>query len=312
MAADLYQELGVSRGASQDEIKKAYRKLASKVHPDRNPGNKKLEARFKQVNRAYQVLSDPKQRAQYDEFGEDALRGGFNADAARAYQRARTAGPGRVSFGDGAAGFDFSEVFSTSGGMGDLFGDLFAGRRRRGAPAKGSDVASEITVDFISAIRGTTLHLRVQDGGEQVTVRIPPGADDGDKLRVKGQGAPGPMGGPPGDLVLVIRVVPHPHFTRHGLDLHLDLPITAAEAYRGAKVAVPTPGGSVTLTVPKRTQSGQVARLAGRGVQRKNERGDLLVRFFIHLPDSDSPAVRAAVEALAEATPTDLRDAIEF
>ena len=314
MATDLYQELGVSRTASQDEIKKAYRKLAAKLHPDKKPGDKRAEARFKALNRAYQVLSDPQKRSLYDEFGDDALRESFNAEAARAYRQARAAG-GRVHFPPGGSGgFDFSEVFAGRGGMGgmgDLFGDLFGGRRRR-APAKGSDVASEITVDFVSAIRGTSLDLRVQDNGNAVTVRIPPGAGDGEKLRVKGQGAPGQFGGPPGDLVLVIRVRPHTFFERDGLDLYLDLPITVGEAYHGTKVVVPTPDGNVTLTVPKRAQSGQVARLRGRGVKRKNQSGDLFVRFFIRLPDAENDEIEDAVDTLAEATTADIRAGIVF
>jgi curved DNA-binding protein len=311
MATDLYQELGVSRNATPDEIKKAYRKLASKLHPDKNPGNRRAEARFKAINRAHQVLSDPKKRALYDEFGEEGLREGFNSEAARAYKRARSAG-GRVHVGPGGfGGFDFSEIFGSASGMGEMLGDLFGGRRRR-TPARGSDVASEVTVDFVSAIRGTSLKLRVQDGGEEVTVRIPPGANDGEKLRVKGQGAPGALGGPAGDLVLVVRVRPHPHFERDGLDLYLGLPITVAEAYNGARVVVPTPDGNVTLTIPKRAQSGQTLRLRGRGVKRKNQQGDLYVRFFIRLPEAESDEIHEAVDTLAEATSPELRAGIQF
>jgi curved DNA-binding protein len=313
MPTDLYQELGVSRTASADEIKKAYRKLAAKLHPDKNPGNARAEARFKAVNRAHQVLSDPKKRALYDEFGEDALRESFDADAARAYRRARAGGRANP-FGGG--GVDFSEIFSGRGGtvgsMGDILGDMFGGGRRRRAPAKGSDVASEITVDFVSAIRGTTLKLRVQDGGEEVSVRIPPGAGDGDKLRVSSQGAPGSFGGPPGDLILVIRVKPHPYFERVGLDLYLDLPISVAEAYAGAKVVVPTPNGNVTLTIPKRAQSGQAVRLRGRGVNRQKAQGDMYVRFNIRLPEAESDEIREAIDTLAEATDPHLRAGIEF
>ena len=311
MAADLYRELGVSRNASADEIKKAYRKLAAKLHPDKHPGDKKAEARFKAVNRAHQVLSDPQKRALYDEFGEDGLREAFNPDAARAYRQARSAGGGH--FGHGGPGtFDFSEIFGSAGAnMGDLFGDLFGGRRRR-SPARGSDVASEITVDFVSAVRGTNLQLRLQDSSDQVTVRIPPGAGDGDKLRVAAQGAPGASGGPPGDLVLVIRVKPHPHFERDGLDLYLDLPLTVAEAYNGTRVVVPTPDGNVTLTVPRRTQSGQVLRLKGRGVKRRKNQGDLYVRFLVRLPDGESDEISEAVDTLAEATTPDIRAGIAF
>jgi curved DNA-binding protein len=321
MATDFYGELGVSRTAAPEDIKKAYRKLAAKLHPDKNPGDKKTEARFKLVNRAYQTLSDPKKRALYDEFGEQALREGFNAEAARAFQN------GQVSFGRGAShgagmgggsggGFHFEDMFTRSrgGGLGDLFGDLFQNGRggSRGAGIKGSDIASEVTVDFHEALNGAELNLTIQDGGAPVTVRIPPGADDGDRLRVAGHGAPGPFGGASGDLVLAIRVRPHPWFERRGIDLHLDLPITVGEAYRGARVRIPTAQGDVTLTVPKRAQSGQVLRLKGKGVRRKKEVGDLFVRFLVKLPDADSRDVERAIDELERHMKKDVREGIQF
>jgi len=318
MAADHYSELGVSRSASEEEIKKAYRKLAAKLHPDKHPGDKKIETRFKAVNRAYSVLSNAKQRKLYDEFGEDGLREGFDAEAARAYKRA--ARGGRVRYpGGGTGGFNIEDIFGGNGGgggIGDLFGDFFAGggarpRGRRGA-AKGSDVASEVTVDFVSAVRGASLELRVQEGGGAVTVRVPPGAGDGDKVRVPGHGAPGIGGGPPGDLILSIRVTPHPFFERRGNDLYLDLPVSIAEAHRGAKVRVPTPHGDVTLTVPKHAQSGQAVRLAKKGVKRGAEIGDLYVRFMIKLPAKDSSEVDAAVDTLERAMAQDVRSGLRF
>lgn len=298
MAADFYKELGVSRNASADEIKKAYRKLAAQLHPDKNPGDKKAEARFKAVNRAYQVLSNPEQRKLYDEFGEDGLREGFDPQAARAYQRAAgmrgrgRAGQVRIE--------DFFAGGGGPGGFGDLFGDLFGGARARG-PMRGPDVHSEVIVDFLAALRGAELKLRVQDGSDEVTVRIPPGAGDGDRLRVPGHGAPGPGGGPHGDLLLTVRVRPHPVFERSGLDLSLDLPITPAEAYRGAKIRIPTPDGPVTLTVPRHAQSGQIARLKGKGVRRQGQTGDLFVRFLIKLPETSSPELERAVDTLDKA-----------
>jgi curved DNA-binding protein len=307
VATDLYQELGVKRDASPEEIKKAYRSLAAKLHPDRNPGDAKAEARFKTVNRAHQVLGDAKKRRLYDEFGEDGLREGFDAEAARAYRRAsgarfRRGGPQNLEdlFGGGGAN------------MGDLFGDLFAGGNGRRAQPKGSDVISEITVDFASALHGTELRLKAPDTGDELTVRIPKGADTGDKLRVPGHGARGRMGGQPGDLLLKIVVLSHPHFERDGIDLYLDLPISVTEAYEGAKVRVPTPDGPVTMTVPAHAQSGQVARLKGKGVQRQKRRGDLYVRFLVRLPDSDTEHVKNAIKTLGEATPTSLRDEIHF
>ena len=177
---------------------------------------------------------------------------------------------------------------------------------------KGSDIASEVSVDFISALRGAELKLRLQDGGDEITVRVPPGAGDGDKVRIAGQGAPGAYGGPPGDLILNIRVSKHPHFERSGLDLYLDLPITVGEAYRGAKVRVPTPDGAITLTVPKHAQSGQIARLKGRGVKRKTEQGDLYIRFQIKLPVGESEEIEAAVTALEAAMTGDVRADVHF
>ena len=311
--ADLYQVLGVSRGASQDEIKKAYRKLATKLHPDKNPGNRGAEERFKEVNRAHQVLGDSKKRALYDEFGEQALREGFNAHAARAYQRATSAGS-RIPFG-GGRGFP-SEAIPTEGfggGLGDLFGDLFRSRDRgHRAARQGADVTSEVTVDFASAIRGAELKLKLTEGGESVTVRIPSGADDGDRVRIAGRGEPGRGGGPPGDLLLTIRVLSHPHFKRNGLDLTLDLPVTVGEAFHGAKVEVPTPSGQVTLTVPAHAQSGKIVRLRQRGVKRQNRVGDLYVRFLVMLPDDASGEVEDAIGVLERATPPDVRSAIRF
>jgi curved DNA-binding protein len=309
MARDFYQELGVKRDASPEEVKKAYRSLAAKLHPDKNPDDAGAEARFKAVNRAHQVLSDPKKRRLYDEFGEDGLREGFDADAFRAYRRG-----GGVRFRQGQPQ-NMEDLFGGGGGFGDLLGDLFGRGGRRAGPApnpKGGDLASEVTVDFVSALKGAELKLKLQDGGEQVTVRVPKGASDGDKVRVRGHGAPGRLGGPPGDLIIAIRVRPHPYFERDGLDLYLDLPVTAGEAFFGGRVQVPTPEGEVTLTVPKRAQSGQVVRLKGRGVTRKDRHGDLYVRFLVRLPEEESIAVTEAVATLSGATPNSIRDGIHF
>lgn len=317
VSTDLYKELGVSKSASADEIKKVYKKLAAKLHPDRNPGDEKVEARFKAVNHAYQVLSDPDKRRLYDEFGEESLREGFNPAAARAYRNAAQAAGARRARG---GGIDFEDLQGGigggfhGGGIGDLFGDLFSGARgaRRGAPIKGADVASEVAIDFVSAIRGAELRLRLQDGGEEVTVRVPPGAGEGDKVRVPGHGAPSMAGGPPGDLVITVHVNPHPSFERDGLDLYLNLPITVAEAHRGAKVRVPTPDGAVTLSVPKHSQSGQEVRLKGKGVKRANKQGDLYVRFLVKLPAMDSEEIEQAVTTLENAMSGDVRGGIHF
>ncbi len=317
MATDLYKELGVSKGASADEIKKVYKKLASKLHPDRNPGDQAVEARFKAVNRAYQVLHDAEKRRLYDEFGEESLREGFNAAATRAYRNAAQAAGARRARGGGINFEDLAGAEGGGGGFGDLLGELFSGAGGRGSRrgsvgAKGSDIASEVVIDFVSAIRGAELRLRLQDGGEEVTVRVPPGAGEGDKVRVAGHGAPSMMGGPPGDLVITVRVNPHPFFERDGLDLYLNLPITVAEAHRGAKIRVPTPDGVVTLSVPKHAQSGQEARLKNKGVKRAGKQGDLYVRFLVKLPAQDSDEIEQAVTTLETAMTGDVRGGIHF
>jgi curved DNA-binding protein len=311
MATDYYAELGIDRGASEDAIKKAYRKLASQYHPDKNPGNARAESRFKSINQAYQVLSDAKRRALYDEFGDQGLREGFNAEAARHYGvGGRTPFSGGVPGGFNVNGVNIEDLFGGGGGFSGFVGDLFNGARRgKRRAGKGADIASEVTVDLPTALRGTTVQVQLQGNAAPVTVRIPPGAEDGDRVRVPGQGAPGggAGGGASGDLIIRIHVRPHEHFERNGLDLYLDLPITIREAYEGAKVSVPTPGGEVTLKVPEGAQSGQVVRLKGRGVKRKDKQGDLFVRFLVKMPVRRSKAVQEAVAVLEGASEANVR-----
>jgi curved DNA-binding protein len=319
MADDLYAVLGVSKNAEADTIKKAYRKLAGQLHPDKNPGNKAAETRFKEVNRAYDVLGDAKKRRLYDEFGEEGLREGFDPERVRAYRewasRQRRSGGG---FGDGPGqpAFDLEDVLGGgggAGGFGDLFGDLIGRARRARGPMKGPDLESEITIDFASAIRGATLDLRPHGpASAPVTVRIPAGAGEGSRVRIPGQGGQSPNAGPSGDLVLTIHVTPHPHFRREGDDLHLDLPIAIAEAYHGARVRVPTVDGSVTLKIPEGTQSGNVVRLRGKGVVKKGRQaGDLYVHFLVHVPAA-GPEVAKLVEQLAKHQTEDLRAHIKL
>jgi len=316
MADDFYSVLGVSKSSDADAIKKAYRKLARDLHPDKNPGNKEAEARFKAVNRAYETLHDPKKRALYDEFGEDALREGFDPDKVRAYKNWQASG-GNGGFGGGFGGarqVNIEDLFGggVSGFDGDL-GELFGRTRRRG-PMKGQDVEQELTIDFESAVRGTTLQLRSADG-ETVGVRIPPGADEGSRVRIAGQGGPSPNGGPRGDLVLLIHVRPHAFFKREGDDLTIEVPIRLSEAVKGGKVKVPTFDGPVSVKVPPGTQSGTMLRVRGKGVSRKGRTpGDLYVRFMVHVPTAnaaDAARVHQLVDELARYEDPSLRNALD-
>lgn len=304
MADDFYSVLGVPKSADADAIKKAYRKLARDLHPDKNPGNKEAEARFKAVNRAYETLHDPKKRALYDEFGEEALREGFDAEKARAYRAWQSQGGNGFRAGAGGARqVNLEDLFGgagVSGFEGADFADLFGRARRRG-PMKGHDLEQELTVDFETAVRGTTVQLRSPDSRETVTVRIPPGADEGSRVRIPGQGGQSPNGGPNGDLVLVIHVRPHPLFKREGDDLHLEVPIRVSEAVKGTKVKVPTFDGPVSVKVPPGTNSGTVLRVRGKGVARKGRtQGDLYIRFMVHVPQARNDREAAELERLVD------------
>jgi curved DNA-binding protein len=333
---DPYATLGVARNASAEEIKKAYRKLAKKLHPDMNPGDKKAEERFKEVSAAFEVLGDPKKRSLYDEFGEVALRPGFDEEKAekfREYQRA-AAGAGR-----GGAGFGGFEGFSGRGfdpsdfgDLGSMFEDLFtrrrqgAARRRAAEPLGGDDIEAAIEVDLRDAVLGAEREISLQrPGGSEGTapeevrlrVKIPPGVETGSRVRLAGQGSPGERGGENGDLYLRITVRPHPTVKVDGRDLSLDLPITAAEALQGAEVTAPTFEGPVKLKIPPGSQSGRRLRLRGRGLPALRAgatgapRGDLYVVLQIVLPP-DSAAARAAVAELQKLYPPDVRQDVRL
>ncbi len=279
---DYYQILGVSKTASEDEIKKTYRNLAKKYHPDKNKGNKDAENKFKEISEAYAVLSDKEKRSQYDRLGSEAFGpGGQNPFAGFDFSQFMGGGGGARGRRGGARGGSRTVDFT------DLFGDLFGGGGGGGGfqaePQRGADVESETSIDFRDAILGTTLDLRFSDG-RTVKVRIPEGVADGQKLRIKGKGETGPMGGPPGDLHLIVHVRPHPLFERRGDDIHIDLPITLGEAVRGADIDVPTIHGPVRARIPAGTQSGQTFRLRGKGVKKKNATGDHYYKVQIAVP----------------------------
>lgn len=296
---DLYKILGVSRTASADEIKKAYRKLARQYHPDVNQGDEAAEERFKQVSAAFDVLGNAEKRALYDEFGLAGLRDGFDPAQARAYQQwagGMGGGPGGPG---GRGGFRYSsEGF---GDLGDLFEMFGGGRGRARGPRRGNDVESSLRIDLLKALRGGPLSITV-DGESAINVSIPPGVADGKRIRLAGKGEPGVQGGPPGDLLLRIHVEPHPTLRREGDDLYMKLQVTLAEAISGAKLAVPTPdGATVTLTVPRRSQNGQKLRLRGKGAPKpgSEERGDLYVELDVRLPTATGEELDSLAEKLA-------------
>ncbi|WP_300543479.1 DnaJ C-terminal domain-containing protein [Maricaulis sp.] len=275
---DPYKTLGVAKTASAEEIRKAYRKLAKELHPDANPGDKQAEERFKQVSQAFKLLSDPEKRAEYDA----AARAGF-------------AGMGMG--GAGAAGgrkpFNFRQGRHRGGGFddfGDIFSDLFTdfnAQSRQPPPRKGADIRYSLTVDFMQAAGGGK-HRIVLPGGRKLEVAVPPGAADGQVLRLRGQGEPSATGGPAGDAYIEIKVAEHKYFSREGDNVRLELPISVKEAALGAKVRVPTIDGPVDLQVPPGSSSGTLLRLRGRGFAgAKGKRGDQIVRLMVTLPASD-------------------------
>jgi curved DNA-binding protein len=300
---DLYEILGVPRTASPDELKKAYRRLAKQHHPDVNPGNKAAEEKFKEVTAAFDVLSDPKRRKLYDEFGADALRTGFDEKRAEEVRRWKRQGapPGGMpfDFGDFATvdvgpygAFDFGSIF------GDLFGGGRGARVRRGpVPTPGADAQAELEITLRDAVLGAERDVRVD--GKTLRVRIPAGVGDGAQIRLAGQGGPGSRGGPAGDLFLSVRLREHPHVRREGKDLVVDLPVTVPEAVDGAEVRLPTFEGPVALRVPKGASSGMRLRLRGKGLPdlHGGARGDLYAVVQLVLP-KESEALRRAARAL--------------
>lgn len=297
---DYYKVLGVSREASDDEIRKAYKKLARKYHPDVKPGDASATEQFKQIQDAYAVLGDSEKREQYDRYGA-AFQGGGRSWAAGA-------GPGAGS------PIDLSDLFGGQFDMGDLFGGGFGGGggprgagQQRARAAKGQDIQLEVTVPLLVAAEGGSHNIQFQRGSkpEKLSVKIPAGVDPGGAIRLKGQGHPGTGGGPDGDLLLTVRVAPHPYLRREGKNLLLDVPVTPSEATLGEKVAVPTLSeGNVTVTVPPGTASGAKLRLRGKGIvdRKTKERGDLLVVIKIVVPKELDDQTRRLYEQLAEAS----------
>jgi DnaJ-class molecular chaperone len=294
MDEDYYKILGIARNASQAEIQKAYRDLARKYHPDLNPEDKSAKRKFQRVQQAYDVLNDADKREMYDRYGSsfESMGAGGEPGGWRTYQ----SGPGGfedVDFGqffgqraggEGPGGFDsgFAEIFRQ-------FTRAGGGPRARSRAARGADLHHEVQIPFRTAVTGGEARLSVRRPGgkvETIAVKIPAGVDDGKKIRLRGQGQPGAAGGQAGDLLITIRVQPHPCFRRDGKHLELTVPVTLAEAALGAKIDVPTPQGTITLTVPPATSSGKRLRIKGRGVRPPSgEAGDLYAEIQIVLPD---------------------------
>jgi len=306
MAEDYYSTLGVSRGASADEIRKAYRQLARKYHPDVNPDDKKAKEHFQQVQIAFEVLDDEKKRAQYDRYGS-------------AYDSMGTGAGGGPNPWAGSAGaghnFDinFEDLLGGAGGGGSGgFADLFKqfgsrGKRqqtRRNAPTRGANIEHTLTVPFTTTVLGGEAQIAVRRGDgnvETLQVKIPHGIEDGKKIRLRGQGEPSLEGGPSGDILIRVSAAPHPYFRRFGNRLELRVPITLAEALSGAKIDVPTPHGTIALTIPPGTSSGKKLRVKGQGVKpAKGPAGDLIAEVQIVLPEKIDEADHAQLQELAE------------
>ncbi|HUP64278.1 MAG TPA: J domain-containing protein [Thermoanaerobaculia bacterium] len=328
-----YDILGVRKDASEDEIKKAYRKLARKYHPDVNPGDKESEAKFKEASEAYAVLSDKEKRKQYDRLGREAFSGGggdpfapggpfagFHFDFEDLGGGARTRGGGARRPRSG----DFRDIFS------DLFGGGSASQEGFGGTRRGTDLEAETSIEFRDAVRGTTVQLGIgrqrecsacdglghvgnsicrSCGGsgvtnepEHVRVRIPEGVRDGQRIRLAGKGSPGPGGAKPGDLIVHIRVRPHSFFHQKGSDIHTEIPITIGEALRGAEIEIPTIHGPVRARIPAGTQGGQTFRLTGKGVRKGkgSEYGDHYYKVQIAVPRKLPEGAEEAIRTIEE------------
>jgi DnaJ-class molecular chaperone len=288
LAADPYTTLGVKKDATQDEIQKAYRRLAKKLHPDLNPGNKSAEEKFKETSAAYDLVSDPDKRARFDRGEVDASG---TERPRQQYYRDFADQDGWSAYTNSGGFADFGDYAGTEDILSEIFGrEARAGRRRRG-----QDVRYHLDLSFLAAVNGGKQSIILPDG-TTLDVNIPPGTRDGQILRLKGKGRPAMGDGPPGDALIEISVLPHPYFTRKGDDIYLDLPISLKEAVLGAKIRVPTPGGTVTAAVPKWSNTGRVLRLKGRGVPRPDgSKGDEYVTLKLMLPQKPDPKLEEFV-----------------
>ena len=327
MADDFYKILGVNRDASVEAIQKAYRKLARKHHPDVNPDDKTAKKRFQEIQHAYDVLNDPKKRELYDRFGPNFEQAGMGGGPQP------HGGGGRPGAGpQGFENVDFSEMFGGGGGGAGGFADFFqqftrGAQQPRGGPQqrrrrtmneleRGADVEAAVEIPFEVSITGGEQELALSRGDKVDTIRvkIPAGIEDGKKIRLRGQGQPGPaIGTDAGDLLVTIRVAQHPYFSRRGENLYVKLPVTLLEAAEGAKVDVPTPIGTVALRIPPGSTSGTKLRIRGHGVKSKSkpEPGDLFAELQVMLPKFDEDEL-AWLRASAEKHPLEPRDKLRW
>ena len=312
MANDYYKVLDVERTASTEEISKAYRKLARKFHPDLNPDDRNAKKRFQEVQQAYDCLNDAEKRKMYDQFGPDYEKfGGKNPFAGGQPNGGRAP----------AGGFDFGDIFGRGGAggvdMGDLFGQFGGGgpsRSRRASPPKGADISAESSVPLRTIIHGGETRIQLEHDGklDSITVKIPPGIEPGKKIRLRGQGQPSEVG-KPGDLILKVNLEPHSHFKIVGQNLELRLPISIPEAIQGARIDVPTPTGTVTLTIPAMSSSGKKLRVKGQGLKGAGGVvGDMMVELMIRLPDQIPPLSTDGIEQLAAGYSKPIRDGVQL
>ena len=319
MARDYYETLGVPRTASADEIKKAHRKLARKFHPDMNKNNPAATEKFKEIQNAYDVLSDTQKRSNYDQFGEagEKMGAGGPGGGGNPYDQFRRGQPGRGYQGNPVSAEDFG--VGGNGNFSDVFEQLFGakggagrggarGRSARPQPApRGEDIEHPVSLTFEQAARGTMLPLQIDRDGkvETIEIKIPSGVKDGSRVRIKGRGQQ--SHGESGDLYIVTKVEPHAYFKRDGLDVYVAAPLSLYEALLGTKISVPTLDGPVTMTIPPGTGGGAKLRIKGRGIERAGEKGDQFVEIRVAVPKGLDEEDKAAIEKLAEKHPIDAR-----
>ncbi|MGE0595447.1 MAG: DnaJ C-terminal domain-containing protein [Hyphomonadaceae bacterium] len=275
MSWDPYNALGLSRSATADDIRRAYRRLAKELHPDVRPGDKQAEEKFKRATAAFNLLSDPVTKSRFDRGEIDADGNERMAFGSRPHARQGARASAGAGSNAGAPEFDLGDIFS------DLFGSGMGGGARGYTRMRGRDIRFTLDIDFLDAVNGAKRRVSLSEG-RTLDVNIPPGVESGQVLRLKAQGGPGVQGGPPGDALVELNVRPHAIFRREGQDIHMDLAVSLAEAVEGARIQAPTPGGTVSLTIPAGANSGMTLRLKGKGVA---GHGDQFVKLVVMLPD---------------------------